>query len=190
MEQSGEIINANYDNLLTNPLLHEYYGNSDFINWGFWRENTMTQKEACENLLEELLTFIPRKTGNILDVSYGKGSNTCYLSKYYKPEKVAGINISEKQLEICREKSPRSKFLLMEGTKLDFKDASFNNILCVEAAQHFRTRRKFLKEAYRVLKPSGKLVLSDVLASRSIYKDGTIYPKENYIKNINSYRSL
>ncbi len=191
MNQNKVDINTSYDNIIDDPLNQEFYDNSDFFNFGFWRENTKSAKEACENLMEELLACIPKKTGNILDVACGKGATTRHLLKYYKPERVTGINISETQLDVCKNNAPKCKFSLMDATELDFNKNTFNNIICVEAAQHFSTRNKFLEEAYRVLKPGGKIVLSDILASRSVcYRDTSMYPKENYLENIESYHSI
>jgi hypothetical protein len=34
--------------------------------------------------------------------------------------------------------------------ELNFPDNSFNSVICVEAALHFNTREKFLREAWRV----------------------------------------
>ncbi len=183
----GEITKTQGD---TKPIFMEYYGNSDLINWGYWYEDTKDQKEACGNLMEELLAFIPKKTGNILDVASENSSSSHYLLKYFKPEKITGISTSGTQLEIYKKKSPGSKFLLMEPTNLDFKEASFANVICVEGAPRFRTRNKFIEEAYRVLKPRGKLILTDIMANQNIFKEGTQFPKENYLENIESYRSL
>ena len=97
--KKDETVNMHHDKLGTIPYLKEYYDNSDFFNYGFWREDTRKAKEASENLMEELLAFIPQRTGNILDVSCGKGATTRYLLKYYNPEKVFGINVSKKQLQ-------------------------------------------------------------------------------------------
>ena len=36
----------------------------------------------------------------------GLGGTTRYLLKYYKPANVTGINIGEKQLQICRKNAP------------------------------------------------------------------------------------
>lgn len=171
-------------NSAKNKWAAEFYGMTDFLNLGYWREETKNVGEACENLMEELLKFIPEKTGNILDVACGKGATTQYLVKYFRPEDVVGINISQEQLNVCREKLPRCKFLLMDATQLEFDDRSFDNIICVEAAHHFDTREKFLREAHRVLVDGGNLVLADGLFSRRpLYQ-----PAANWTKDADHYR--
>jgi hypothetical protein len=41
---------------------------ADFSNWGYWQRDTRTYLQACENLMERLLSFIPERSGTILDV--------------------------------------------------------------------------------------------------------------------------
>jgi ubiquinone/menaquinone biosynthesis C-methylase UbiE len=156
-------LNEWYDDIMYHEQISEYFGFSHFYNYGYWEDNIHDQKSACENLVEKLLSFIPIKEGNILDVACGMGASSRYLLKYYKPQDITGVNISEKQLETCRQIVPGATFLQMDATSLNFENQSFNNIICLEAVFHFHTRKKFLQEAYRVLKPSGTLVLSDVL---------------------------
>lgn len=140
-----------------------YYGYSDFYNYGYWEPGIHSQKEACENLVEKLLGFIPDRRGRILDVACGMGATTRHLLNYYNAADVVGVNISEAQLARARQNAPGATFLAMDATNLQFEDASFDNVICVEAAFHFNTRDNFLSEAHRILKPGGRLVMSDIL---------------------------
>lgn len=161
-----EKINAVYDKTMFADLTREYGENSDFHNLGYWHKGISSQKQASEELMRRLLAFIPQKEGSILDVACGKGATTRALLEYFDPKHVTGINISELQLQRCRVNAPECKFLLMDATRLEFGDATFNNVICVEAAFHFNTREKFLREAFRVLKPGGYLVTSDLFLDR------------------------
>jgi ubiquinone/menaquinone biosynthesis C-methylase UbiE len=156
-------INQIFDRVMFSPIVQEYYGHSDFANFGYWTDKTDNQRQACINLMKALLRLLPNKDGTILDVACGRGATTTYLLSDFDSVRVTGINISERQLASCRAKASGCRFLHMDATRLDFPDESFTNILCVEAAFHFNTREDFLREAYRVLERGGYLALSDIL---------------------------
>lgn len=178
-----------YDRLMYWNLLDDYYGQSGFFNFGYWLEDTQSQPEACENLMEKLLEFIPEKKGAILDVACGMGASTRHLLRYNDASDVVGINISAKQLETCRSNAPGCEFILMDAATLEFPDGRFDNIVCVESAFYFDTRERFVNEAYRVLKPGGHLVLSDILHTKLPWSPKIVI-KENHVDNLEAYKEI
>ncbi|NEO99442.1 MAG: methyltransferase domain-containing protein [Symploca sp. SIO2E9] len=180
---------SKFDNLILNPVTRKIYGQDEFFNVGYWSSDTQNQKEACFNLMEKILEFIPEKTGTILDVGCGLGATTSYLLKYYSPADVLGINISSQQLERCQQNAPNCNFMVMDAVEMKFDDNKFDNIICVEAALYFDTREKFLKEAWRVLKPGGNLVLADIISETTEFFGGLVVP-ENTVKDLEAYKNL
>jgi MPBQ/MSBQ methyltransferase len=187
-------VNQHYDTMFyeRGRILDVLAHDSDYRNIGYWDQNTKTMREASERLQDALLDFIPEKSGRILDVACGMGASTRRLLNHYPAQNVWAINISEKQIESTRRNAPGCNAQVMNAAAMTFEDAFFDNVMCIEAAFHFETRRKFLEDARRILKPGGRLVLSDVLfTSADRLKQYAVFPSpENHLATADEYRDL
>lgn len=157
-----------YINLMDSEVMREYYGQSGFLNVGFWDESNLTQHKASENLVEKILNPIIDIPNNILDVACGMGATTNYIQKKFPNAAVTGINISPHQIKICESRWPNLNFKLMDAVELKFPNEIFDLVISVEAAVHFDSRKNFFEEAFRVLKKGGELVLSDLTFSKKL----------------------
>ncbi len=179
-----------YDSMMYDREQVEYFGHSDFTNFGYWDPDTDTQQRACDNLMEHLLSFLPQRRGTILDVACGRGGTTRFLLRSHAPSEITAINISAKQLETARRNARACTFIQMNATRLEFEDGFFDNVICVEAAFHFNTRERFFREALRVLKRGGRLVLSDILMTWEAEQARPYRLEENYLSGPDAYRDL
>ncbi len=93
--------------------------------------------------------------GNALDVACGTGQSSVALKAIC--ENVTGVDVSNEMLEFARE-NPGIAFLESGAESLPFEDSSFD-LLTVSNAFHWFERSRFLREAYRVLKPKAWLIV-------------------------------
>jgi MPBQ/MSBQ methyltransferase len=179
-----------YGTWMTMPFMRDYYGHSGFVNVGLWLDDTLSASQAGENLVERLLSFIPERRGRILDVACGLGGTTKHLLRYYDPHRVCAVDVGSRTLRETRDFSGANHVARMNATRLGFSAASFDTLLCVEAAFHFNTRLDFLREAWRVLKPGGTLLTSDILfgAKMGAWRFGV--PTPNDIRGLDEYRAV
>ena len=190
MATPGQLIRA-YDRLMVGNFARRYYDNSGYFDFGYWTAQTKSQRAACDALVDQLVDRVPDTTGPILDVACGLGASSARLARTFAPHLITGVNISETQIARARERCPGSSFAVMDATKLRFPDASFDTVICVEAAFHFDTRDDFLREAFRVLRPGGSLVMSDMLFKHFWDTLANMWhvPRANHVLNIAEYRS-
>jgi len=69
-----------YDRALLSADYRQYFEDSGFYNFGFWKTGAKSQREACEALIDELTGRIAIKGGRILDVACGPGATTRHLA--------------------------------------------------------------------------------------------------------------
>ncbi len=73
-----------------------------------------------------------------------------------------GVDISERLIEIAKEKYPQAKFQVADSLSLPFPDNYFDKIYSISVLHNIPSTEfqlRYLKEARRVLKPGGFLIL-------------------------------
>lgn len=157
---------------------------------GFWDETTRSLHEALlkENeVLAKIAQITPQD--HVLDAGCGVGGSSIFLSEKIGC-RVTGITLSEKQVETATHKAAERHlaqpptFLVRDYTNSGFPDASFDVVWAIESVCHAEDKRLFLKEAWRLLKPGGRLILADGFNVRNSY---TNEEKELLNKTVNGW---
>jgi demethylmenaquinone methyltransferase/2-methoxy-6-polyprenyl-1,4-benzoquinol methylase len=115
-----------------------------------------------KNMLGKLKETRPR---TLLDVATGTGDVAILAAKLLKPDKITGIDISEKMLEIGRKKITKlllnRQIELIKGDSeaINSADNSFDAVTVAFGVRNFENLEKGLSEILRVLRPGGKMVI-------------------------------
>jgi SAM-dependent methyltransferase len=108
----------------------------------------------------DLSKYLPNVMGNVLDVGCGLQP---YRHLFPAGINYTGIDISESRNHFGYQTSDT---LYYSGKTWPVKSKSMNFILCTETLEHVANPDIFLKEAFRVLKPGGKILLTVPFAAR------------------------
>jgi SAM-dependent methyltransferase len=177
-----------YDRWFYDPVHNAFHGEA-FSNLGYWDGETWSAEDASCRLVREVLASAPEIRGRVLDVGCGKGGSTREILRAWPRARVTGINISPTQLATARELVTGSEYVLMDAARLGFRDASVEAVVSIEAAFHFSTRTRFLREASRVLRPGGHLLLADVLWTQKAHQRWVMLPLGSYLASPAAYRT-
>jgi ubiquinone/menaquinone biosynthesis C-methylase UbiE len=176
-----------YDALCADPVFQAFLGHSGYANYGWWAPGTTGGRAAADALVDRLVALLPDgPRGAVLDVACGEGGTTARLGTHFGERNVTAVNFARGQLLAARRRAPHARFACLDAAELALAAASFDVVVCVEAAFHFVTRERFLREALRVLRPGGTLLMTDVLAARPAGR----VPAANLLATAREYGAL
>jgi ubiquinone/menaquinone biosynthesis C-methylase UbiE len=174
--ESGSVALPYFDRILElleagDPLVTETFGR--FVHWGYWDHPERADDtpadfaQAAARLSRRLVALAGVRAGQrVLDVGCGFGGTLADLNDRHDALELVGLNVDPRQLgrahSLLTPRAGNRIYLVVgDACRLPFADASFDAVLCVEAIFHFASRQRFFAEARRVLRPGGRLVLSD-----------------------------
>ena len=171
--------------------------NSYSLHYGIWNKQTKTFRDAVVNTNRVLLELAGiKESDRVLDAGCGVGGAAIFVHTNTKA-RVTGITLSEKQVafasNLVKEKGidHQVDFQVMNYTQTSFPDQSFDVIWACESISSANDKMMFIKEAARLLKKGGKLILSDCFITDEKQQDkkewirkwGETWAVENHISS-------
>lgn len=145
--------------------------NSLAIHYGFWDEKVRTFPESLQRMNEVMMESASiRSSDRVLDAGCGVGGSSIYLAANCGCS-VTGISLSERQVEQASAQARKRKvdqlarFTVMNYSATDYPDRSFDVVWACESVCYADDKEQFIREAWRLLKPGGRLVVADGFVS-------------------------
>lgn len=103
---------------------------------------------------------------SILEIGCGSGYGTKLVLKKCQPEFIHAIDLDERMIVLARERisHPKINFQVMDASKLDFPDNTFDAIVDFGIIHHIPNWQDCISEIGRVLKPGGTIHLEELSA--------------------------
>ncbi len=107
--------------------------------------------------IETFLAALPQKNNlDVLDIGCGAGNMIHHLASYGR---VRGIEVDARPVKIAQERGYDVR--LGDATReIPFPDASFDLVTALDVIEHVDADENILREAFRVLRPRGALLLT------------------------------
>jgi tocopherol O-methyltransferase len=150
--QTTEAVAAHYDEL--DRFYREVWG--EHVHHGYWATGRETPEQAADalvDLLAERLGFAPGQ--RVCDIGCGYGASARYLAARFGLC-VTGVTVSAAQASVAAAHGS-SSVTVRDWLANGFADASFDRAYAIESSEHMADKQRFFDEAFRTLRPGGRL---------------------------------
>ena len=142
------------------------------VHFGYYDKGIKDHGEALLNMNRVMATKAGIKDGDIvLDAGCGQGGSAVWLAEQVDVQ-VTGVTLVPHQVEkaerLARESgvNDRVSFFEKDYTDTGFADESYTVIWACESLCHALHKKDFYDEAYRLLKPGGRLICAEYFRTR------------------------
>ncbi|HNE28808.1 MAG TPA: methyltransferase domain-containing protein [Saprospiraceae bacterium] len=140
------------------------------VHFGYYDEHANRHQDALDNLNRALADYAGIRPGErVLDAGCGRGSAVFWLAAQHGCA-VTGVNISAEQLAECtrtldKKPHPGISFVRADYLNVPLPGASFDLVWACESLCHTAGKHAFYDEAFRLLRPGGRLVIAEYVRS-------------------------
>lgn len=152
--------------------------------------DAMDFTEVNTDFAQQAIALAPQ-TAKVLDIGTGTARIPILIAQLCSAWKITGIDLAQSMLDIGKKNIAQAhleKQIYLEAIdakQMSYTDAQFDLVLSNSLLHHLPNPLPFLKELNRVLKPSGGILLRDLLrpASASIINDIVEQIGEDYTRH-------
>jgi len=150
------------------------WGDSDAysLHYGYHDAAGMDQRRALLRMNEVMAEQVGIKTGyRVLDAGCGVGATPIWMAKQFKAE-AHGLSLSPLQVKKAKGFAKAqgveklAHFYLKNFLKTGFPNNHFDVVWAQESSSQTYEKVGFLKEAFRVLKPGGHIIVTDLFLTK------------------------
>jgi tocopherol O-methyltransferase len=143
------------------------------MHFGYHSSPDMPHSEALTNSNKVLADLADIKPGErVLDAGCGLGGSSLWLASN-RTARVVGIALGEDQVRDAAREAKRmslsgsARFLTADFTELPFPKNSFDVVWAQESLCHAHNKDQFFREAFRVLRRKGRVIIADGFLKRA-----------------------